>query len=111
MGFSPCSYLEHILFIRSSRLAVSESGEKRQSLYPLQHRRVKSKGAPGLAFETWDPSNRFLLETPPSSLSLGAKPTCPGMPWRDLQFHSTPNEGPGWTFPTSPISCEAAEPD
>jgi hypothetical protein len=34
-------------------------------------------GAPGLAFETWDPSNQFLL-TPPH-LSLGAKPT-------DLQF-------------------------
>ncbi len=26
--------------------------------------RAKSKGAPGLAFETWDPSNQFLLETP-----------------------------------------------
>ena len=25
---------------------------------------MKSKGAPGLAFETWDPSSRFLLETP-----------------------------------------------
>jgi hypothetical protein len=50
--------------IPSSRLAESESGEKRQSLYPLQHRRVKSKGAPGLAFETWDPSNQFPLETP-----------------------------------------------
>ena len=30
---------------------------------PLHYRRVKSKGAPGLAFETWDPSNQFLLET------------------------------------------------
>jgi hypothetical protein len=26
--------------------------------------KVKSKGAPGLAFETWDPSNQFPLETP-----------------------------------------------
>jgi hypothetical protein len=25
---------------------------------------VKSMGAPGLAFETWDPSNQFPLETP-----------------------------------------------
>jgi hypothetical protein len=25
---------------------------------------VKPKGAPGLAFETWDPSNQFPLETP-----------------------------------------------
>jgi hypothetical protein len=25
---------------------------------------VQSKGAPGLAFETWDPSNQFPLETP-----------------------------------------------
>jgi hypothetical protein len=24
---------------------------------------VKPKGAPGLAFETWDPSNQFPLET------------------------------------------------
>jgi hypothetical protein len=31
---------------------------------PLQYRRAKSKGAPGLAFETWDPSNQFPLETP-----------------------------------------------
>jgi hypothetical protein len=28
------------------------------------NRRVKPLGAPGLAFETWDPSNQFLLETP-----------------------------------------------
>src|ERR1700730_5296839 len=33
-------------------------------MYPLQYRWVKSKGAPGLAFETWDPSNQFPLETP-----------------------------------------------
>ncbi len=33
-------------------------------LSPLQYRRVKSKGAPGLAFETWDPSNQLPLETP-----------------------------------------------
>ena len=25
---------------------------------------VELKGAPGLAFETWDPSNRFPMETP-----------------------------------------------
>src|ERR1700688_55954 len=31
---------------------------------PLQYRRVKPMGAPGLAFETWDPSNQFPLETP-----------------------------------------------
>ena len=55
-------------------------------------------GAPGLAFETWDPSNlsrravdQFPLETPLSPLSLGAKPTCPGVPWRDPQFaHQRP---------------------
>jgi hypothetical protein len=29
--------------------------------------RVKSKGAPGLAFETWDPSNQF----PPGNISTG----------------------------------------
>jgi hypothetical protein len=37
-------------------------------------RRVKSKGAPGLAFETWDPSNRFLLETLILAVSLGPYP-------------------------------------
>jgi hypothetical protein len=41
-------------------------------------------GAPGLAFETWDPSNQFLLETPTPSLSSRAKP-------RDLRF-LTPNQ-------------------
>jgi hypothetical protein len=30
----------------------------------VQYRRVKPKGAPGLAFETWDSSNQFPLETP-----------------------------------------------
>jgi hypothetical protein len=45
-----------------------------QSLCPLQYPRAKSKGAPGLAFETWDPSNQFLLKTPTLLLSLGAKP-------------------------------------
>jgi hypothetical protein len=33
-------------------------------LLPPQYRRVKPMGAPGLAFETWDPSNQFPLETP-----------------------------------------------
>jgi hypothetical protein len=45
---------------------------------------VKSKGVPGLTFETWDPSNRTQMETPLSPLSSRAKP-------RDLQFHSTPS--------------------
>jgi len=42
------------------------------SLCPLQHRRVNSKGAPGLAFETWDPSNRFPLETPSLLFVIGS---------------------------------------
>jgi hypothetical protein len=37
-------------------------GRVPQSLCPLPYRRVKPKGAPGLAFETWDPSNPFPLE-------------------------------------------------
>jgi hypothetical protein len=64
---------------------VRRVGRERQSLCPLQKRRVKSKGAPGLAFETWDPSNQFLLETLIPAVSLGAKPICPKsvrkMPW------------------------------
>jgi hypothetical protein len=47
--------------------------------------RQKGLGAPGLAFETWDPCNQFRLETPPSPLSSRAKP-------RDLQFPFTPNQ-------------------
>jgi hypothetical protein len=39
----------------------------------------KSKGAPGLAFETWDPRNQAALEAPLYPLSSRAKP-------RDLQF-------------------------
>jgi hypothetical protein len=39
----------------------------RPLLCPLQYRGVKSKGAPGLAFETWDPSNQF----PPGNISTG----------------------------------------
>ena len=79
----------------NSQLAESESGEKRQSLYPLQHRRVKSKGAPGLAFETWDPSNQFPLETPTLLFvirSVQAQRQTPLFPLssrtkpRDLQF-------------------------
>jgi hypothetical protein len=86
----------------------------------LQYQRVKSKGAQGLAFETWDPSNQFPLETRtilfviranpdflPSVASVAlskenhmqsqilGKPTFPGapwgMPWTNLQFcHRTP---------------------
>jgi len=33
-------------------------------LVPTAISKGESKGAPGLAFETWDPSSRFLLETP-----------------------------------------------
>ena len=59
---------------------------------PNSLRRQQSKGAPGLAFETWDPCNQSQVETPTRTLSsrlprraVGAKP-------RDLQFHSTPNQ-------------------
>jgi hypothetical protein len=39
----------------------------------------KSKGAPGLAFETWGTRNRAPMEALPSPLSSRAQP-------RDLQF-------------------------
>ena len=57
--------------------------------------KVKTKGAPGLAFETWDPCNlslprpglpwggavsQFQLETHPN-LCHPACPACPGLPW------------------------------
>jgi hypothetical protein len=45
-------------------------------------RRAKSKGAPGLAFETWDPSNQFLLEIPTLLFVIPS----------DLQFHFTPHQ-------------------
>jgi hypothetical protein len=48
-------------------------GEAQQSFLLLQkrtpNRRVKAKGAPGLAFETWDPRNRSFMETPHAPLS------------------------------------------
>ena len=47
---------------------------------PLQYRRVKSKGAPGLAFETWDPSNQFPLETPTLLLVIRSVPGFPTSP-------------------------------
>jgi hypothetical protein len=31
---------------------------------PNSKSRKQAKGAPGLGFETWDPSNQFPLETP-----------------------------------------------
>jgi hypothetical protein len=34
---------------------------------PATNLKVKSKGAPGLAFETWDPCNRSAMETALSS--------------------------------------------
>src|ERR1700722_11615478 len=55
----------------------------------LQYRREKSKGAPGLAFEAWDPSNlsrravdQFPLETPTLlfviTRTICVPPTFPG---------------------------------
>jgi hypothetical protein len=50
----------------SSRAADSlkRVGREMTKHVPSAISRVKSKGAPGLAFETWDPSNQFPLETP-----------------------------------------------
>jgi hypothetical protein len=50
----------------SSRAADSlkRVGREMTKLVPSANRRVKPKGAPGLASETWDPSNQFPLETP-----------------------------------------------
>jgi hypothetical protein len=60
--------------------------------------RVKSKGAPGLAFETWDPSNQFPLETPTLLFVIRSEaegsavlPTLTGAPGRKLE-----RSGPGW---------------
>ncbi len=50
--------MESLSFPLSSRAADSLRRVGREMT------RAKSKGAPGLAFETWDPSNQFLLETP-----------------------------------------------
>jgi hypothetical protein len=45
-------------------LFVIPSEAEGSAVRSMQYRRVRSKGAPGLAFETWDPSNQFPLETP-----------------------------------------------
>src|ERR1700692_190363 len=48
----------------SSRDVFPSGRHRRSSLCSLHYRRVKPMGAPGLAFETWDPSNQFPLEIP-----------------------------------------------
>jgi hypothetical protein len=50
--------------IPSSRLAEASRERDDKACALCKYRRVKPRGAPGLAFETWDPSNQFLLETP-----------------------------------------------
>jgi hypothetical protein len=75
--------------------------------------RVKSKGAPGLAFETWDPSNQFPLETPTLLFVIRSEaegsavlPTLTGAPGRKLE-----RSGPGWrsfAVKLSPIHLPAA---
>ena len=59
----PCN--DPLLFVIPSEAdSLRRVGREMTKLVPSQYRRAKSKGAPGLAFETWDPSSRFLLETP-----------------------------------------------
>ena len=74
----------HRLFVCSLGAAdqLRRVGREMTSLNPLQHRRVKSKGAPGLAFETWDPQTNSHWKHHP--------PLC------------HPRSEPG--FPTSPLS-------
>jgi hypothetical protein len=69
-------FIQPLPFPLSSRAADSPRrvGREMTSLCPLQNRGVKPKGAPGLAFETWDPSNQFPLETLTLFFVLGAKP-------------------------------------
>src|SRR5450432_1323425 len=68
MGFSPCSYLEHILFIRS----VPGFHTSPPSPVPLM----------------WFSLKRTTCSWPKPQVSTGnlGEPTCPGVPWRDLQF-------------------------
>jgi hypothetical protein len=62
---------------------------------------MKSKGAPGLAFETWDPSNQFLLETPAFRLVMRR---VPGFPTSRLSPQTRLSSRPERTR----ISCRAA---
>jgi hypothetical protein len=55
----------------SSRLAGASRERYDKAGAPLQCRKVKSKGAPGLAFETWGPQTNSHWKHPSSSLSLG----------------------------------------
>ena len=47
--------------------ASRERNDKADALYNIEG---EIKGAPGLAFETWDPSNQFPLETPTLSFVI-----------------------------------------
>jgi hypothetical protein len=62
---------------RSLGCARDDKGKSASDL--ISTRPNESMGAPGLAFETWDPCNRAVVETRPSPLSSRAQP-------RDLQF-------------------------
>jgi hypothetical protein len=67
LSLATAFHLKVLPFPLSSRAADSRFASRERNdkaCAPLQYRRVKSKGAPGLAFETWDPPNQFPLETP-----------------------------------------------
>ena len=97
MGFSPCSYLEHILFIRS----VPGFPTSPLSPAPLM----------------WFSLKRTTCSWPKPQVSTGnlGEPTCPGVPWRDLQFDGPfveiffdrAHRRPGNTDGPTALSCRA----
>ena len=69
------------------------------TLHTNQNQRNNAKGAPGLAFETWDPRNPYLMDTrdvttgtqtrqnlPSPSQTVHQRPALPLVIPRDLQF-------------------------
>ena len=69
MGLSPGLLTTTQIAANSKRLPLAGLFVMKRSASALfnieeRTRMVKSMGAPGLAFETWDPSNQFSLETP-----------------------------------------------
>jgi hypothetical protein len=79
---------------RLSRRAVGAWRDLQFSQSVPNERRIQlaaseqPKGAPGLAFETWDPCNQFHMEAPLSPLSSRLSRPAVGAQPRDLQFFS-----------------------
>jgi hypothetical protein len=71
-------------------VATVLSSQRPTPFCPPQYRRVKPMGAPGLVFETWDPSNQFPLEAPTLLFVIRSVPGFPTAPTTALALGNGP---------------------